>query len=387
MDNKANAFDLRDTGSGSIHRSSSAESLPTSPTLRIHTAGGGGSGVVIGKNNNVYTLLTANHVVKGYSLAEIEIQVGESFVKPIDVTNTLDAIDLAVVTFQSQKLIPRAFIPSLDKNFWNEIKGWHDVRVEGYSNASRAVQGVTRRVSSGEILSIISGNKDGYDLLHDATTNVGMSGGGLYGKPYGTAYSTMYASVSNVLSDDSEFEFIDDITEIILMYKHTPEGVVYEDGFIEALGSWDNSRHNEVENSFFKQCLAKRIKPNSGNYLTDIFYEKIFKNSSPRNEFYKTDCQAAAYQVQGQLGSCTIPSYDAIKLAPRRPFDQFLLAIHGRSEDYSYGGKSGAGLAIFLGSDRVTKWLNENSKKFGLIERSGLYMTCRHKILLPDNSY
>ncbi len=234
MANKANAFDLRDTGSGSIHRSSSAESLPTSPTLRIHTAGGGGSGVVIGKNNNVYALLTANHVVKGYSLAEIEIQVGESFVKPIDVTNTLDGIDLAVVTFQSQKLIPRAFIPSLDKNFWNEIKGWHDVRVEGYSNASRAVQGVTRRVSSGEILSIISGNKDGYDLLHDATTNVGMSGGGLYGKPYGTA---MYASVSNVLSDHSEFEFIDDITENILMYKHTPEGVVYEDGFIEALGS------------------------------------------------------------------------------------------------------------------------------------------------------
>lgn len=233
--NHANAIDLRNSKSGSIQRPSSSESLPTSPTLRVHTAGGGGSGVVIGKNDNVYTLLTAYHVVEGYSLGEIEIQVGQSFINPINVMNPLDGIDLAVVTFQSKKLIPRAFIPSLDKNYWNKITEWATVRVEGYSNASRAVEGVTRRESSGEIISLIPGNKDGYELLHTATTNVGMSGGGIYGTP--SYNDELNVSVSAVLSEDAEFKFIDDISEVLLMYRHTPEGVVHKDGFIEPNGS------------------------------------------------------------------------------------------------------------------------------------------------------
>jgi len=244
------------------------------------------------------------------------------------------------------------------------------------------VEGVTRRESSGEIISLIPGNKDGYELLHTATTNVGMSGGGIYGTP---SNEQLYVSVSDVLSEDAEFDFIDDINEVLLMYSHTPEGVVHKDGFIEPSGSWDSSRHLEVENMYLKQCLVGTIKPNSGNYLTDIFYE--MSKDPPRKEFLKTDCQSRAYRIQSQLGYCNIPSYDDNKLAPRRPFNHFLLAIHGRSEDYSYGGKSGAGLGIFLASDRVSKWLNKNSKKFGLIERSGLYMSCRHKILLPDTSY
>ncbi len=137
---------------------------------------------------------------------------------------------------------------------------------------------------------------------------------------------------------------------------------------------------------YLKQCLAGTIKPNSGNYMTDIFHEL---NPPPTRGkmYFKTDCQSRSFSINSKLGYCQIPSYDGNKLAPRRPFNHFLLAIHGRSEDYSYGGKSGAGLGIFLASDRVPKWLNKNTKKFGLIERSGLYMSCRHKILLPDISY
>ena len=46
--------------------------------------------------------------------------------------------------------------------------------------ASKEAKRGSLRNSSGRVITVIDGNKDGYDLLYDAATNVGMSGGGIY---------------------------------------------------------------------------------------------------------------------------------------------------------------------------------------------------------------
>ena len=57
-----------------------------------------------------------------------------------------------------------------------------------------------------------------------------------------------------------------------------------------------------------------------------------------------------------------------------------LLAIHGRSEKYAYGGKSGAGLGIFLGETQIAKWLEDNASSFGILQDySYAKRFCSHK--------
>ena len=57
-----------------------------------------------------------------------------------------------------------------------------------------------------------------------------------------------------------------------------------------------------------------------------------------------------------------------------------LLAIHGRAEKYAYGGKSGAGLGIFLGEPEIAKWLEENAENFGILQDySYAKRFCSHK--------
>ena len=57
-----------------------------------------------------------------------------------------------------------------------------------------------------------------------------------------------------------------------------------------------------------------------------------------------------------------------------------LLAIHGRSEKYVYGGKSGAGLGIFLGETEIAKWLEDNASSFGILQDySYAKRLCSHK--------
>ena len=57
-----------------------------------------------------------------------------------------------------------------------------------------------------------------------------------------------------------------------------------------------------------------------------------------------------------------------------------LLAIHGRSEKYVYGGKSGAGLGIFLGETEIAKWLEKNASTFGILQDySYAKRFCSHK--------
>ena len=43
-----------------------------------------------------------------------------------------------------------------------------------------------------------------------------------------------------------------------------------------------------------------------------------------------------------------------------------LIGIHGRAEAYTYGGKSGTGMGLFLGGKDISNWLKVNGKKLGI---------------------
>ena len=59
------------------------------PIVRVFSPASPGSGVVIGKKNNIYTLVTAKHVVGDFSFNqkdEIEIEIApDIFVSPLEV--------------------------------------------------------------------------------------------------------------------------------------------------------------------------------------------------------------------------------------------------------------------------------------------------------------
>ncbi|MFM6013873.1 MAG: serine protease [Dolichospermum sp.] len=80
-------------------------------TVMIGGLDGKGSGVIVAKNGNTYTVLTANHVVKkvGYGVYEIITHDGQKY-QMENKTQTLEKLDLALVKFTSSKNYPVAKI-------------------------------------------------------------------------------------------------------------------------------------------------------------------------------------------------------------------------------------------------------------------------------------
>mgnify|MGYP001189916027 CR=1 FL=1 len=84
-------------------------------------------------------------------------------------------IDGALIKFSSSNFYYPAFVHP--KVFPRTGMG---IITTGYALASKeATKGSLRR-SMGQILTVLDGNKDGYDLLYNSATNVGMSGGPIF---------------------------------------------------------------------------------------------------------------------------------------------------------------------------------------------------------------
>jgi len=374
--NEVVAIDIRENKSPKQSQQNGVEPPLTSPTIRINTAGSGGSGVIIGRDKEIYSALTAYHVVKGMALSEVDIEISVSTqTKAISIEVPFKDIDLAVIQFRSNKSLPVAYMPSIDQQFWNAIDNWGYLKVEGFANATDSTATVTKRSSSGDILAIIKDNKDGYDFLHSAVTTVGVSGGGIYAQPL----TNLYLSMSSIISENTKFEIIRDYRDFL-----TQRGS-FDDNVAKRLASRDQSGFSEIERIYYKACINDQIKEGSSNPLFAYIAYRYKGGSGPRPDYKTHDCYMTARSLQSTLGVCALPAFsqDGDGL-PRKPFEHNLLAIHGRSESYAYGGKSGAGLGIFLGSRRISDWLRANSRNLGIITKSGFYINCRHRIILPD---
>ena len=145
-------------------------------TVAIYGTAAPGSGVIIAQKGNDYYVLTANHVVgKVLKGDEIEVQTLDGEYHTAKILQFDEKIDGALIKFTSNKTYYKAFIHPDAKP-----KTGMYILTEGYALASKEAKKGSLRRSTGPIITVIEGNKDGYDLFYDAATNVGMSGGGVF---------------------------------------------------------------------------------------------------------------------------------------------------------------------------------------------------------------
>ena len=152
-------------------------------TVKVLGPASSGSGVIIAQNNNFYFVLTANHVIgKLHEEDEIAIKTLDGEVHIAKLLQADQNIDGALLKFSSEKTYYSAFIhPDVEP-----YKGMY-VLTQGYALANKdALEGSLRR-TTGSLITVIENNIQGYDLFYEGTTNVGMSGGGIFTHPMQTS--------------------------------------------------------------------------------------------------------------------------------------------------------------------------------------------------------
>ena len=138
-----------------------------------------GGGVIIARKGKDYFLITAKHVVAQVGKGdEIDIITLDGVMHKATILKVSSKLDAAIIRFSSAKDYYPAFIS--EKVFPEQGKG---VSVHGIALKNEHVTIKSRRSSIGGITAIVPGNKDGYEILYNAVTNVGMSGGGVFTYP------------------------------------------------------------------------------------------------------------------------------------------------------------------------------------------------------------
>ena len=140
-------------------------------TVRIEGATQG-SGVLIKKEGNRYTVLTAWHVIKD-NLPEEEVGIitsdGKEHVWESKSLQRLGKVDMAVLTFKSKKNYQTASIGDIKK-----VKYQDQVYVAGFPLLDRG----NLKFDSGEVVANAEVSiEQGYQLLYSNKTKPGMSGG------------------------------------------------------------------------------------------------------------------------------------------------------------------------------------------------------------------
>ncbi|NJM47560.1 MAG: trypsin-like peptidase domain-containing protein [Alkalinema sp. RU_4_3] len=138
----------------------------------------GGSGVIIGKQGDDYTVLTANHVVKNPN-AEYQIYTskGKSYgvteVKPLQ--GSPGQPDLAVVTFKSSE--GQAIAPVSNSD---EASIGSGIYISGFPMTGDGSAEREFEFTAGQVTSRPASKPEGYTMRYDAVTRRGMSGGPVF---------------------------------------------------------------------------------------------------------------------------------------------------------------------------------------------------------------
>jgi tetratricopeptide (TPR) repeat protein len=134
-----------------------------------------GSGILLQKQGEIYTVLTAGHVVydnkASFTLKTSDGNVYRAMTGSI--RSSGNNIDLAVLKFQS----PRDyFLANIGTS--NSLEIGTPLYVSGFPKATRAIEKSTFNFTKGELIGIANkGNDKGYSLIYSNITLKGMSGG------------------------------------------------------------------------------------------------------------------------------------------------------------------------------------------------------------------
>jgi tetratricopeptide (TPR) repeat protein/V8-like Glu-specific endopeptidase len=151
--------------------------IAKSVTVSIDSTNSVGSGVVINKEGNTYTVLTAAHVVRNRQ-EQFKLTTPDGKNYPLVATNikaTSDA-DLAIVKFQSSTSYPIAKLGNVETASEGSI-----VYVSGFPLATAAITASVYNFTEGKVTA--NANRPlsgGYSLVYSNNTLPGMSGGPVF---------------------------------------------------------------------------------------------------------------------------------------------------------------------------------------------------------------
>jgi tetratricopeptide (TPR) repeat protein len=132
-----------------------------------------GSGVIIKRDGNSYTVLTAAHVVGKQDKYEITTYDNQRYAVNYSTVKKLSDVDLAVVQFTSNKAYNTAKIGNSDGSTEGTV-----AYVTGFPKATAAISSSIYSFVEGKITANASkALKDGYALVYNNDTLPGMSGG------------------------------------------------------------------------------------------------------------------------------------------------------------------------------------------------------------------
>lgn len=136
----------------------------------------GGSGVIVARENNTYTVLTANHVVKNVNIGYL-IKTPDHQQHQVTKVTTLEqkGIDLASVTFESKNEYTVAIIGNSEY-----ATPGASIFVSGYPLTAEIDQERHWEFTTGTITSIRETASEGYSMRYQALTRRGMSGGAVF---------------------------------------------------------------------------------------------------------------------------------------------------------------------------------------------------------------
>jgi tetratricopeptide (TPR) repeat protein len=143
-------------------------------TVRIALGEGNGSGILLKKDGDIYTVLTAAHVVKGETAGKLTIVTADDEPhRAIEIRKYKDDVDLAIVRFRSARSYKLAELGDS-----NRLMGGMDLYVAGFPAPTRVI---TKLGFVFKVGRVVANSKrafqDGYALLYDNSTLPGMSGG------------------------------------------------------------------------------------------------------------------------------------------------------------------------------------------------------------------
>lgn len=141
------------------------EGIDREPTL--------GSGVIVARNDSTYYVLTAKHVVERPDYEHTIFTVdGEGYILDPNTIHKIDGVDLAVISFRSDRSYKTAQIETSA----SRIVPGMPVYVNGFPKAGQEIQGGAQ-FTSGSLTGINSQHRSGYNLVYSNFTRGGMSGG------------------------------------------------------------------------------------------------------------------------------------------------------------------------------------------------------------------
>ena len=146
-----------------------------------------------------------------------------------------------------------------------------------------------------------------------------------------------------------------------------------ENNFIAQLDYSIAENNTEAENIAYQRCLKDPL-------LFTKIMKKVYQRDLSKEEYKRKvldHCNQIAMNVMYSCPRIT---------TPENITSAILVGIHGRSERYQYGGKSGYAFGTFLGEEKIIQWFKKNANELGLAHKDSFaYLKCFEDSIYAPN--